>query len=84
MSQVPSATKRGSFNAISASLQQLSGGLASVIAGHIVILGGDGKLLHYEIAGYVVVASSLLSAFMVWHLNRSLQARAGAPGVVAG
>jgi predicted MFS family arabinose efflux permease len=83
MSQVPAVTQRGSFNAISASLQQLAGGLASVIAGHIVVLGADGKLLHYDIAGYVVVASSLLSAFMLWHLNRSLQARAGAPAVVA-
>jgi len=84
MSQVPSVTQRGSFNAIGASLQQLSGGLASVIAGHIVVLGADGKLEHYDVAGYIVVASSLLSAFMVWHLNRSLRARAGAPGLVTG
>ena len=37
--QLPEATKRGAFNAISASIQQLSGGLASVVAGHIVALG---------------------------------------------
>ncbi len=84
MSQVPSITQRGSFNAISASLQQLSGGLASVIAGHIVVMGADGKLLNYDVAGYVVVASSLLSAFMIWHLHRSVQARAAAPGMVTG
>ena len=38
ITQVPEPTKRGSFNAISASIQQLSGGLASLVAGHIVTM----------------------------------------------
>jgi predicted MFS family arabinose efflux permease len=76
MSQVPDLTQRGSFNAVTASIQQLSGGLASVVAGHIVLLGADGKILHYDIAGYVVVATSLASAVMLWTLNRTIKARA--------
>jgi MFS family permease len=39
VSQVPEATKRGAFNAISASIQQVSGGIASLVAGHIVTQG---------------------------------------------
>ena len=54
MSQVPAQTQRGSFNAINASISQLAGGLASLVAGHIVSQGADGRIHHYDIAGYVV------------------------------
>ncbi len=76
ISQVPSPQQRGSFNAFNASLQQLSGGLASLIAGHIVAKAADGKLLNYNHAGYVVVATSLLTVFLVWRLQRSIPAPA--------
>ena len=79
VSSVPATTQRGSFNAISASLQQLSGGLASVIAGHIVTLGADGRLQHFEVAGYVVVATSLTALALVWNLQRSTESRTAAP-----
>ena len=72
MSQVPSPTQRGSFNAINACIQQLSGGFASFVAGHIVRIGTDGKVHHYDIAGYVVVATSCLTAFLLWRLNRGV------------
>jgi hypothetical protein len=84
MSQVPSVTQRGSFSAISASIQQLSGGLASVVSGHIVAFGADGRLQHYEIAGYVVVATSLVSVTMLWFLNRSIQLNTAVRSVAAG
>jgi predicted MFS family arabinose efflux permease len=69
---VPVATQRGSFNAISASLQQLSGGLASVIAGHIVMQGADGRLEHFEVVGYVVVVTSIVSVLLLRRLVRNL------------
>lgn len=76
MTQVPAQNQRGSFNAINASIQQLSGGLASLVAGHIVQVSADGKILHYDIAGYIVITTSLLTAFMLWRLQRVVQARA--------
>jgi predicted MFS family arabinose efflux permease len=79
MSQVPAQTQRGSFNAINASISQLAGGLASVVAGHIVQQGADGKLHHYEIAGYVVVASSLLASVLLWRIHRGVAATAAVP-----
>ena len=79
MSQVPAQTQRGSFNAINASISQLAGGLASVVAGHIVQQGADGKLHHYEIAGYVVVASSLLASVLLWRIHRGVAAAATVP-----
>jgi len=71
VSSVPVSTQRGSFNAISASIQQLSGGVASVVAGHIVTLGADGKLQHFDDVGYVVVGTSLVALMLLWRLQRS-------------
>jgi predicted MFS family arabinose efflux permease len=72
MSQVPAQNQRGSFNAINASIQQLAGGLASLVAGHIVKFGADGKIVHYDWAGYVVIGTSLFTAFLLWRLNRGV------------
>lgn len=85
VSSVPAATQRGSFSAISASIQQLSGGVASVVAGHIVSFGADGKLRHFDVIGYVVAGTSLVALFLVWRLQRALNAappagRAGPSG----
>ena len=70
VASIPIVTQRGSFNAISASIQQLSGGIASVVAGLIVTQNVDGKLQHYEVAGYVVVATSLAALVLLWYLQR--------------
>jgi len=74
-SSLPAPTQRGSFNAISASIQQLSGGVASVIAGHIVTMSPQGRLQHFDTVGYVIVGTSLVAATLVWRLNRFIQAR---------
>ena len=76
ISTVPTVTQRGSFSAISASIQQFSGGVASVLAGHIVALGADGKLQHFEVVGYVVASSALVALTLLWRLARSLKAPA--------
>nr|WP_198980742.1 MFS transporter [Herbaspirillum sp. ASV7] len=76
VSSVPGPTQRGSFNAISASIQQLSGGVASVIAGHIVTLAPDGRLGNFDIVGFVIVGTTLAASLLVWRLDRDVQARA--------
>ena len=76
VSSVPAASQRGAFNAISASIQQLSGGVASVIAGHIVSLGADGRLQHFDVVGDVIVGTSLVGVLLVWRLHRALQREA--------
>jgi predicted MFS family arabinose efflux permease len=75
-STVPVQTQRGSYNAISASIQQLAGGLASVVSGHIVTQGADGRLQHFDTVGYVVVGTSLVAGVLLWRLNRNLTAPA--------
>jgi predicted MFS family arabinose efflux permease len=73
MSQVPAQTQRGSFNSINASISQLAGGLASLVAGHIVQQGADGRIHHYEVAGYVVVVTSVLASVLLWRIQRAVQ-----------
>lgn len=73
MTQVPATTHRGAFNAVSASLSQLAGGVAAVVAGHIITEGADGKLQHYEVAGYIVVATGLLASVMMWRIERRVR-----------
>lgn len=70
VSSVPVASQRGSFNAISASIQQLAGGIASVIAGHLVTFGADGKLQHFDVIGDVMVGTALLALALLWALQR--------------
>lgn len=76
VSSVPATTQRGSFNAISSSIQQLSGGVASIVAGHIVTLGPNGQLQHFDVVGYVIVGTTLLASVLVWRLNRDVKASA--------
>ncbi|AIY41638.1 hypothetical protein LT85_2480 [Collimonas arenae] len=83
VSSVPTATQRGSFSAISASIQQLSGGIASVVAGHIVTIGVDGKLQHFDVLGYVLVATSLTALLLLWRLQRSISNTAALQGATA-
>ena len=78
VTQVPEPTKRGAFNAISASIQQVSGGLASLVAGQIVTRGADGRIEHFPQVGYVVVCTTLVAIGLVWLVQRQIQARAGA------
>jgi predicted MFS family arabinose efflux permease len=79
MSQVPVQTQRGSFNAINASISQLAGGFASLVAGHIVQQGVDGRIHHYDVAGYVVVATSLVASVLLWRIQRGIAAAVTAP-----
>jgi predicted MFS family arabinose efflux permease len=72
MSAIPEITKRGSFNAVSASVQQISGGIASVIAGVVVAQGPDGDLQHFDRLGYIVVATTLLSLGLMYFIQRTV------------
>jgi predicted MFS family arabinose efflux permease len=72
---VPEVPMRGSFNAISAAVQQLSGGVAAVIAGHLVSTGLDGKLVGFETVGYVVVGSTVIGALLARQVDREIRQR---------
>jgi predicted MFS family arabinose efflux permease len=75
ISAIPEVTKRGSFNAISASLQQFSGGIASVIAGMIIVRGSAGQLQHFNWLGYIVMATALLALVLMYFIHKRIPER---------
>ena len=72
MSAIPEITKRGSFNAVNASVQQVSGGIASIIAGVVVAQGPSGDLQHFDWLGYIVVATTLVSLGLMYFIQRTV------------
>nr|WP_247530405.1 hypothetical protein [Bradyrhizobium sp. 199] len=77
MSAIPEQSQRGSFSAVSASLQQLSGGLGSVLAGAIIAQGSDGSLIHFDRIGYVVVTTTIVTLVMMYFVQKAVAERAG-------
>jgi predicted MFS family arabinose efflux permease len=77
MSAIPDPGQRGSFSAVSASLQQLSGGLGSVLAAAIIAENPDGSLLHFDRLGYIVVTTSIVSLIAMYFVQKSVARRAG-------
>ncbi|MES2965411.1 MAG: MFS transporter [Bdellovibrionota bacterium] len=72
MSAIPDAASRGAFMSVNSSLQQMAGGVASVIAGMIVVEGPSGALERFDIVGYVVATTALVALFMMWLIYRLL------------
>jgi Na+/melibiose symporter-like transporter len=77
ISAIPDQSQRGSFSAVSASLQQLSGGLGSVLAAAIISQQPDGSLLHFERIGYVVVTTTIITLVAMYFVQKSVAERAG-------
>jgi predicted MFS family arabinose efflux permease len=77
ISAIPVPSQRGSFSAVSASLQQFSGGLGSVLAAAIIAQNPDQSLRHFDRLGYIVVATSILSLIAMYFVQKSVAAQAG-------
>lgn len=73
MSAVPEPQDRGAFMSINASVQQISGGIASAIAGMIVFQAPDGILHRYDILGYVVIATMVITIIMMYWIDKHIQ-----------
>jgi predicted MFS family arabinose efflux permease len=72
ISAIPDPSQRGSFSAVSASLQQLSGGLGSVLAAAIIAQNADGSLRHFDWLGYIVVATALVSLTLMYFVQKAV------------
>jgi len=77
MSAIPDPSQRGSFSAVSASVQQLSGGLGSVLAAAIIAQAPDGSLIHFDRLGYIVVTTSIVSLIAMYFVQKSVARRTG-------
>ena len=77
MTAIPEPQDRGAFMSINSSVQQISGGVASAVAGLIVVQESNGRLAHYEALGYVVIGSMVLVTWLVYIINRMVESKAG-------
>ncbi|MDQ2658731.1 MAG: MFS transporter [Bacteroidota bacterium] len=72
LTAVPSQQDRGAFMSVNSSVQQISGGIASAIAGLIVIQQPNGLLMHYDTVGYVVAGTGVVAIFLMHLLDRQI------------
>ncbi|MEJ7560564.1 MAG: MFS transporter [Pedobacter sp.] len=76
VSEVPDKSDRGAFMSINASMQQIAGGIAAVIAGLIVVQEHkSAPLQHYDIVGYLVVAITLFSIYVMHRVVKIVKAK---------
>lgn len=73
ISGIPDPQHRGSFMSVNSSMQQISGGLASALAGLIVAQREDGYIENFEKLGYCVVAAMVITWIMMQFANRDVQ-----------
>lgn len=70
ISGVPGMSDRGAFMSINSSIQQMGGGIASVIGGSIIVEKGNGPLEHFDTLGYITVLALLICAILMYFVNR--------------
>ena len=78
MTGVPAMTDRGAFMSVSSSIQQFSGGIASTIAGMIVLQQDNGPLQRYDVLGYVVSCTMVLVAILMGRIDKEITGRRAA------
>jgi predicted MFS family arabinose efflux permease len=69
MTAVPEPADRGAFMGVNSSIQQISGGIATFVAGLIVVQTASGKLENYSILGYTVVGTMMLTVAMMYIIH---------------
>ncbi len=79
ISDVVPPERRGSFMSFNSSVQQMFVGLASVLAGFIVVKMPDNRIENYEITGYVSITIILFSILIATQLNKQLRVKTAEP-----
>jgi predicted MFS family arabinose efflux permease len=72
VSGIPAPADRGAFMSINSAVQQISGGIATFIAGLIVSQAPDGTMQNYPMLGYVVTGTTIFTIVMMYVVNQDL------------
>jgi predicted MFS family arabinose efflux permease len=73
ISAIPAPSDRGAYMSISSSIQQVSGGFAAIVGGLIVSESATGALEHFDIIGYVLVGTTLITLVMMYFISRRIE-----------
>ncbi|GAB4093654.1 MFS transporter [Flaviaesturariibacter terrae] len=79
MSAIPKAQDRGAFMSVMSSLQQVAGGVASLIAGAVIIQRPDRSLVHFNTLGYVGIVVMFLCIAGMYRISRRVAVKVEAP-----
>ncbi|HEX8532082.1 MAG TPA: MFS transporter, partial [Cytophagales bacterium] len=75
MTAIPRLQDRGAFMSINSSVQQLSGGIGSAVAGLIVVQQGNQPIEHYDTLGYVFAGAMAVVVVLMYFVNRMVGVR---------
>jgi predicted MFS family arabinose efflux permease len=75
MTAIPRLQDRGAFMSINSSVQQVSGGIGSAVAGLIVVQQGNQPIEHYDTLGYVFVVAMAVVVVLMYFVNRMVMKR---------
>lgn len=81
MTAVPDPAERGAFMGVNSSVAQISGGIASAVAGMIVFQNETGFIEHYTTLGFVVVGTMAITIGMMYLINKHVQNKTKNPPV---
>jgi predicted MFS family arabinose efflux permease len=77
---IPQMKDRGAFMAINSSLQQMAGGIASIIAGYIVYQASPtSPLENINVVGYVVASITAISVYVMYRVYMIVKPQLQAP-----
>jgi MFS family permease len=79
ISAVPDAPDRGAYMSVNSSVQQFAGGMASGIAGLVVVQTASGRLERYDVLGYIVAAAMLVTIGLMYSIQRIAKSRLAKP-----
>ncbi|HVW62020.1 MAG TPA: MFS transporter [Puia sp.] len=79
ISGVPEMKDRGAFMSINSSIQQLGGGIASIVGGWIIGQDAAGRLVHYDTLGYVTIGAFMICIVLMYFVNELLSVRKSSP-----
>jgi len=74
VSAVPAPPDRGAYMSVSSSMQQLSGGVASWIAGMVVMTGSSGEITNYYILGWIIAGTMTATWLQMRRVNKMVSA----------
>jgi predicted MFS family arabinose efflux permease len=73
MSALPKPQDRGAYMSVSSSIQQISGGLAAILAGMIVVSEPSGRLAHFDRLGDVIILSTVITMVLMFMIGKLLR-----------
>ena len=72
ISNVVKPEQRGSFMSFNSSVQQLGTGIASIVAGFVIIKGVDNKIHHYDWLGYMSIVVLVVALILARRLFKQM------------